>query len=346
MRAGAEVPGSPVCYHRHLFELTLSTAHEYVKEHCGTDAGAIGIRELGGGVSNTVLLVECGTKRFVLKQSLEKLRVEQEWLSDRTRIHRECAAMEALGPHLPPDSVPRILFEDQANCIFAMSAAPAHAETWKSLLLAGNIDTGIAAKIGQMLGCIIGESRKRPDWKARFSDQTVFDQLRLDPYYRATAQRHPGLALFFEHLIQKARTRRISLVHGDWSPKNFLVDGGSVMAIDFEVVHYGDPAFDAAFLTNHLVLKTFHRPYWRSAYRSAALAFRDAVMDTVRELPEEFEQDTIEHLAGLLLARIDGKSPAEYIQEEAAKARVRAFGLGLVADLPSSTEELFDRIPE
>lgn len=346
MRAAAKVSGGPVCYHRHLFELTLPAAHEYVKAHCGGDAGAIQIRELGGGVSNTVLLVECGSKRFVLKQSLGKLRVEQEWLSDRMRIHRECAAMDALGPHLPPESVPRILFEDQANCIFAMSAAPERAETWKALLLRGDIDTGVAARIGQMLGCIIGESRKRPDWKARFSDQTVFDQLRLDPYYRTTAQRHPGLAVFFDRLIQKARTRRISLVHGDWSPKNFLVNGGSVMAIDFEVVHYGDAAFDAAFLTNHLVLKAFYRPHWRSGYRSAALAFRDAVMDTVRELPEGLEQDTIEHLAGLLLARIDGKSPAEYIQEEAMKARVRTFGLGLVADLPSSIEELFDRIPE
>src|SRR6202043_2335537 len=110
-------------------------------------------------------------------------------------------------------------------------------------------------------------------WEAEFGDQTVFRELRLDPYYRATAVRHPDLGGRIERLMRKSAARRLALVHGDWSPKNFLVAGSSVMAIDFEVIHFGDPSFDSAFLLNHLVLKSFYRPEWADSYAQAAAGF-------------------------------------------------------------------------
>ena len=81
-----------------------------------------------------------------------------------------------------------------------------------------------------------------------FWDRTVFDQLRIDPYYRTTASRHPELRREFDDLIATSLEIRTSLVHGDYSPKNMLVRGENIFLIDFEVVHWGDPSFDAAFL--------------------------------------------------------------------------------------------------
>src|SRR5947207_4777249 len=108
-------------------------------------------------------------------------------------------------------------------------------------------------------------------------------------------------------------SRRVRRVHGDWSPKNFLVSGGAVMAIDFEVIHFGDPSFDSAFLLNHLLLKSYRMPEWRSGLRSLALCFWETLVSTLPGDSDWFEAATIQHLGCLLLARIDGKSPAEYI---------------------------------
>lgn len=333
-----------------MIELDATTAPAYLEARLGLPASCLRVTELGGGVSNTVLLVEAPERRFVVKQSLAKLRVEEDWFSDRTRIFHECLALQALAPHLSPGSVPEILFEDRENFLFAMSAAPAGARAWKELLLAGVIREDTAVRVGRMLAAILRAGRGalhstggagQPFLEGR----AVFDQLRLDPYYRFTGSRHPDLAGFFAGLVDESSERCYSLVHGDWSPKNFLVDGESVMAIDFEVIHFGDPSFDAAFLLNHFLLKSFYRPHWVSQYRTAALAFWRTLAAGLPEDAGWYEAATLRHLGGLLLARIDGKSPAEYIRTDALKDSIRRFARTLILDPPGTVPEVFDRIP-
>jgi aminoglycoside phosphotransferase (APT) family kinase protein len=198
-----------------------------------------------------------------------------------------------------------------------------------------------AARIGELLAGIVRYGWRRPICEVVFGDQTVFDQLRLDPYYRSTAFRHPDLLPQFERLLADSATRRMSLVHGDWSPKNFLIWGDRVMAIDFEVVHYGDPAFDTGFLLNHLALKSFYRPESKAAYRAAAAQFWDAYTDGIPEAPDWMEGATIRHLGCLMLARIDGKSPAEYLTGESLRREVRDFARELIRQPPATLEEVF-----
>lgn len=326
-----------------MFELTPENAAAYLASRPELAGADCRITPLGGGVSNTVLLVESAGRRFVLKQALPKLRVQEDWFADRTRILRECAAMRLLAPHLPAGAVPEILFEDPGNCLFAMSAAPPGARTWKALLLAGETTPEIAERVAAILAAMIRVSWGSAEWERIFGDQTAFDQLRLDPYYRFTASRHPDLAAHFAARIEQAR-RRFSLVHGDYSPKNFLVAGDAVMAIDFEVIHYGDPSFDAAFLLNHLLLKSFYRPQRAPDYARLASRFFEQVAAALPPEAQGFETDTCLHLGCLLLARIDGKSPAEYIQEETLRERIRRFAREMIAEPPPAVASVFERI--
>jgi 5-methylthioribose kinase len=296
---------------------------------------------LGGGVSNTVLLVETTGRRFVLKQSLGKLSVKADWFSDRRRIFRESAALTWAGRHLPPGSVPEVLFEDQENWLFAMTAAPVAAQDWKSLLMLGEVEQTVAATIGRLLGAMVRASWRDRESERVFGDQTVFDQLRIDPYYRATASRHPELKPYFDRLISDSGARRVSLVHGDWSPKNFLINARDVMAIDFEVTHFGDPSFDPAFLLNHLLLKCFHSPQWMERYVLAALVFWESFRIGLPPECTWMEQAMLQHLGCLLLARVDGKSPAEYLTDRALQDRVICFARALIIDPPASVVEVF-----
>jgi 5-methylthioribose kinase len=325
-----------------LFDLQASNAAEYLASR-GISLEPVRITELGGGVSNTVLLIETDGRRFVLKQALGKLRVQDDWFSDRERIFRESAAMRWLAPNLPAGSVPEILFDDRENCLFAMSAASNEAQTWKSLLLRGEADLRVAESVGQMLATIVARSWRDPEAQRAFGDQTVFDQLRIDPYYRTTAARHPDLRPHFERLISKMSCRRVSLVHGDWSPKNFLVSRGAVMAIDFEVTHFGDPAFDSAFLLNHLLLKSFYKPKWSTGFARMAHTFWRAYREGLPPECHWIEAATLNHLGCLLLARIDGKSPAEYITDAALRERVRMFARNLIVQPPALVADVFEQ---
>ena len=325
-----------------MFELHTNNAVEYLWSR-GITGDAPRITEQGGGVSNTVLMVEDGQRRFVLKQALGKLRVQADWFSDRERVFRESAAMRWLAPHLPPGSVPEILFEDRENCLFAMAAASPAAETWKALLMRGEAGTPIAEAIARMLAAMVSASWRDPEAERLFGDQTVFDQLRLDPYYRTTASRHPGLRPQFDRLLHESACRRVSLVHGDWSPKNFLVSSVGVMAIDFEVTHFGDPSFDSAFLLNHLLLKSFYRPQWGAQFARLAGRFWEVFCAGLPPGCDWIEPATLNHLGCLLLARIDGKSPAEYITEPALQARVRQFARRLILSPPARVADVFEQ---
>jgi 5-methylthioribose kinase len=298
-----------------------------------TEPGAR-ITPLGGGVSNDVTLVEDGSRRYVVKQSLGKLRVQEDWFSSRERIFREARSLALLGPLLPPGAVPEVLWEDRENFRFAMSAAPAAAVSWKTQLLAGEIRPETAETVARIQAAMIRCSWNIPSWRKEFGDLEVFEQLRLDPYYAFTATRHPDLAHHFHAGIERCRNERWCLVHGDWSPKNFMVDGESVMAIDFEVIHYGDPAFDSAFLLNHLLLKMFYRPGLAAQYHAAAARYWTTLASLIPAEAHWLERATLEHLPLLLLARMDGKSPAEYIHEESLKTRIRSFARRLLERPP------------
>jgi 5-methylthioribose kinase len=321
-----------------MFHLAPENAEAYLRRPCTAV-------ELGGGVSNTVLLIEANGQRFILKQSLAKLRVEQEWYSDRARVFRESSALRQLAAFLPPRAVPEVLFEDCDNFLFAMTAAPPQAETWKAQLLRGSASQDVAGQAGSILGKMIAATWRDPGFEDEFGDQTVFDQLRIDPYYRSTAMRHPNLAARLAELIAESSRRRFSLVHGDWSPKNLLISDSGVMAIDFEVIHYGDPSFDAAFLLNHLLLKSFYLPRWRSRYHAAAASFWSTLRQHLPQEADWFEAATIRHLGALMLARVDGKSPAEYIREEALKQRIRHFAHALILEPPATIEEVWTKSP-
>ena len=301
-------------------------------------AGRVAVSELGGGVSNVVLLAELEgdpARRWVVKQSLGRLRVKDDWRSDRRRIFREAAALQALRPVLG-DALPEVIHVDRKNYAYVMTAAPVDSVVWKeSLLAARRSDPRVAREVGLFLARMINASRADPSFRRRFRDQTVFDQLRIDPYYRTTAERHADVRPAIEELIRTSLAIRTSLVHGDYSPKNILVRGGRILLIDFEVVHWGDPAFDSAFLLNHLFLKAFHQPLFRDVYFDAAHEFS-------RTLP--LGPMTLRHLGALMLARIDGKSPVEYISNEATKERVRRVAKRILVDPPASLTGVIRRV--
>jgi 5-methylthioribose kinase len=312
-------------------ELSAHSAADYLREAGRVPAGAeVEVRELSGGVSNIVLRVDgSGRPPFVLKQCRERLRVAMDWRARLERIWAEQAALELLGTILPEGTVPRVWFDDRSNYLFAMTCAPDDAVTWKSQLLAGQFDPDFAARLGTILGMIHVGAPEHPALRGILADTSHFDELRIDPYYRTSARAHPDLAPRIDALItaMDRPTHERTLVLGDFSPKNILVHKRGLILLDFECAHAGDAAFDVGFFLSHLLLKTI-----RTASRDAAVAprcaelvpcFWDAYCDR-RHLNASaqlnLEDRAIWHAAACCLARVDGKSPVEYLDDAGQRA--------------------------
>ena len=203
---------------------------------------------------------------------------------------------------------------------------PERYPVWKAELAAGRASTADAAAVGATLGRIHAATADRPDLAARFATDALFHAIRLDPYLHATAAAHPDLASRLLDLSAvTAATRRV-LVHGDFSPKNILLGPDGPVILDAECAWYGDPAFDLAFVLNHLLLKGVWRPQWRRDYAAMYRALAAAYRAEVRwESWRDLDARAAALLPGLLLARIDGKSPVEYVSDDATRSAVRAF---------------------
>jgi 5-methylthioribose kinase len=319
--------------------LSEETVGAYLVERRLVPAGArLRVAPLAHGVSNVVLAVEADGFAAVVKQALPRLAVAEEWLAKRERTLTEAAGLELAG-RLTPGAVPRVLDVDEERCAAAVELAPPALRNWKLELLEGRCDPEVAARLGELLGAWHRGTEHDPAIAARFGDGEAFEQLRVDPYHRTVMRRRPALARAVGELVEEMLDTHACLVHGDFSPKNVLAGGGTVWVLDFEVAHCGDPVFDLAFMLNHLLLKAIHRPGSLAGYRSCAEAFLSAYG---REAHPEY---LLGHTGALMVARVDGKSPAEYLTEPERLA-ARALGSRLLLDPPASVGGAWDRLAE
>lgn len=301
------------------------------------------VRTLTGGVSSDVHVVETPERRFVVKAALAKLSVRDEWFADVSRNEVERHYLEFAGT-IVPGAVPQILAGDPEGGWFAMEFFDDGFSNWKQLLLAGDARPVHARMAGEVLGRLHGASWNDAELRGRFATLANFHALRIAPYLLTTAQRVPEVRAILHAEAERLTSTQFALVHGDYSPKNLLVSADRLVVLDAECGWFGDPAFDTAFLLNHLHLKALlhardPRPalalvpaFW-SAYITALGAHADAAL----------EQRTVQLLLCLMLARVHGKSPAEYLTTAAQRDFITGFVLARLrtppGDLASLTAE-------
>jgi aminoglycoside phosphotransferase (APT) family kinase protein len=281
---------------------------------------------LSGGVSSDIFRAELPEGVICVKRALPKLKVSADWRVPVTRNRWEVEWMRVAGA-IVPGAVPTILGEDREAGAFAMAwLPPEQFPVWKVLLAEGTADAGMASAVGSILGRIHAATADRPDIAERFSTDALFHALRLDPYLMTTAKAHPDLARRLHSLVASTATTRRVLVHGDFSPKNILIGPDGPVILDAECAWYGDPAFDLAFVLNHLLLKGVWRPDRRSDYVTMFATLASAYRAHVAWEPwAALEARTAALLPGLLLARVDGKSPVEYVTNQRDIHAIRAF---------------------
>jgi 5-methylthioribose kinase len=299
--------------------------------------GTIRLIPLTGGVASDIYRVETAERQFVVKRALSRLKVAADWRVPVERNAYEVAWLREAAL-IVPDAIPAVLGHDVASGLFAMQwLPPQQYPVWKDELHAGRADPAFAAAVGSCLARIHTQTAGRSDLAARFDNDGIFHAIRLEPYLEATARRHPAIAEKLMALSAETLATHLALVHGDVSPKNILCGPRGPVFLDAECAWYGDPAFDIAFCLNHLLLKCLWTP-------SATGSFL-ACFDRLHQAYEATAGAAISSraarlLPALLLARIDGKSPVEYVTAEAQRDLVRRVALPLISDPPATLQAL------
>ncbi|MCL4182224.1 MAG: phosphotransferase [Burkholderiaceae bacterium] len=296
---------------------------------------------LEGGVSSDIWRIDTGLGTVCVKRALPKLKVAADWRAPISRNTYEWAWLEFAARHMPK-AVPAPLAHDPQAGLFAMAwLDPGRYPVWKRQLLDGRVEPETARSVGTVLGRIHFASAHDPALAAAFPTLSNFHALRLEPYLLATATRHPDLATRLHGLAERTGSKQIALVHGDVSPKNILVGPDGPILLDAECAWYGDPAFDIAFCLNHLLLKGLVRSELRGKLTASFEAFVKAYFAEARFEPRsDLEARAAALLPALMLARVDGKSPVEYLRDEARRDTVRHFARPRIAAAPSTLEEV------
>jgi aminoglycoside phosphotransferase (APT) family kinase protein len=303
---------------------------------CGAEEDPSGAA-LGGGVSSDIWRIELARGPVCVKRALPRLRVAQLWEAPVERNRYERLWLDTAS-RIVPGCAPKVLAHGEHFFVMEFLEPQRH-PVWKALLREGHADPAFAAEVGRRLGAIHQGTTGRPV-SEEFRTDPIFHAIRLEPYLLATARAHPDLAARLRELAERTAATRKCLVHGDVSPKNILAGPRGPVFLDAECAWYGDPAFDLAFCLNHLLLKCLWVPRSRPGFLQCFDALARAYLD--RNAMEGVEARAASLLPALLLARIDGKSPVEYLIEPAQKEMVRSIARALMRKSPTQLQEVRD----
>ena len=286
---------------------------------------------LTGGVSSDIWRIDALQGTVCAKRALPQLRVAAEWRAPIERNQYEARWMQVAEAAVP-GSAPRVLGQHAALGVLVMSyLAPTHHRLWKEQLRQGLAEITTAQAVGRMLVGIHRYSAAHVELARQFDTDRIFFDIRLEPYLIATALKHADLAPALHALVAQTQTHKHALVHGDVSPKNILVGASGPMLLDAECAWWGDPAFDLAFCLNHLLLKCLWTPRAIAGLLGSFAALTEAYLEQVDWEPRAaVERRAAALLPGLFLARVDGKSPVEYLTSEAQRNKVRRTARALL----------------
>ncbi len=302
------------------------------------------VEALTGGVASDIAAIRIGTSRYCVKFALPKLKVAADW---RAPLHRNAAeyAWLQVAAEVVPESAVRLFGRSDRAHGFAMEfVAGPDIYLWKTALLDGQSPCGEAGAVGDMLGRIHGHSARPGFDDAAFQNRDDFRALRIEPYLTYTAGKHPSIAAELSKLAERLYEGRQVLVHGDVSPKNILFRKGGPVILDAECATMGDAAFDPTFCLNHLVLKGVHMPAQRAAIFAEIPKFWSAYARNVAWEPaNDLEARVCRLLPALMLARVDGKSPVEYL-DDARRAQLRQVSVPMIIEPAATLDELMQEL--
>ena len=270
----------------------------------------VDIQPVGDGVKNIIYRVVTTEKRLIVKQARSRAQAKGRTFLDRKRVFQEKACIEVLAQILPPDIIPEVYLEDRTNFVLVNDAPPREAALWEDQLAVGRIDLQIAAQCGELLGTVHNQTNKARDLKTLFKPTKAFEQLRVEPLYKAMIPSYPEYQEVIESQARALLKETKVLILGDLRPRNVWVNSGQIFLVDFATAHFGHPSFDVAFYASDLCLKAIMNSPQKAAYLEGINVFWMSYFRIASYSKKaDIERNTVRDFGCLLLSAADGRMP-------------------------------------
>ncbi len=329
--------------------------HPKFNQRCQRLLSELGIAEIGtqlevqrltGGVASDIGLVVLADQKICVKFSLATLRVAEHWCAP---VHRNKAEYEWLrfAATCVPEHVPEVYGFSLDEYGFAMEFIDGgDVYLWKKALLNSVPDSGQAGAVAAVLGQVHAASATADFDRTEFCNRDDFYALRLEPYLNFMIASHPQIKSQLCVMVDELYRSNSVLVHGDISPKNIMFRDNLPILLDAECATMGDPGFDVAFCLNHIILKAIHLPEIRHFLFSAVTSFWRVYREYVSwESQNGLEARVAALVPMLMLARIDGKSPVEYLSAT-EQDMVRTVSIPLILKSAGTITDLLSRLEQ
>lgn len=285
------------------------------------------VQFLSGGVSAVTVLISSPRRSFVAKSAREFLAVGEPWRAERSRVIFEGEVLKLLGGHLGRLRTPRFLGALPASSAIAMQAFLPLPRSWKSALLAAEVDQGVVNAAAVSLAMM--HAMPIPDSLPGLADTAGnLRQLRIEPFYLKTAERLAEYQFLLQELAEELERPRVQrLVHGDFTPKNILLTSDGPALVDFETVHVGEPALDLGMLIGHMCMKAVALGQAGGGLVSAATSVFPAYA-AAGGVASEITSSR--HTGAVILARLFGLSRVDYLTSTQARDQSRELANSLI----------------
>ena len=297
-------------------------------------------KRITDGVSSDIWYIKTINRAFCAKRALSKLTVKEDWHAPVSRSNYEAKYFEVCKKIIP-ESFPKVLGHDKRKYILAMEwyDSKTH-EVWKKKLLSRKVDQKDTEEVAEILGKIHSVFYKDKEIEKNFNNDKTFHDIRIEPYLLFTSKSYPNFQKEFLDMAENLKKNKRTLIHGDFSPKNILISKTKPKILDAETACWGDPTFDLAFCLNHILLKSILQRKYNINYTPLLLSFVNTYFNKFKaESKKNMLAKLFKLLAMLLLARVDGKSPVEYLKSK-DKIIVRNLGKNLLEKNITTVSEM------
>ena len=323
---------------------------ETLKERCRsllTDLGLMSggdtfsVEPLSGGVASDIAKVSVNDNNvYCVKFALPKLRVKADWFAPVERNLAEYRWLQTVA-EIAPDAAIRLYGHSARDHGFVMEYLSSNnSYLFKTALLDGRGAATDAMAVGDLLGRVHARAVAPGFDSTPFWNSDDFHAIRIEPYLIYTAAAHPTLKPAIDAVANQLYAADEILIHGDVSPKNIIMKGGRPYILDAECATMGDASFDVAFCLNHFILKSIHVRSRCKDYLEFCIAFWNGYSRSVTWESADGLQSRVARLVPMLmLGRIDGKSPVEYLSGD-NQDLVRRMATKLIRDPKPTISEL------
>ena len=304
-------------------------------------------KKLTGGVSSEVYHVKTNKNNYCIKRSLKRLLVKKKWIANTNRIKFEYLWLKHCQNILKRNIPNTYEFNNKKKYIVMEYLKTSQYKTLKQLYFNKIININTIRSISKHLYKIHSNSSNYKTKKTFEGNYKNFYDLRLDPYFNEVGRVYPKYKGYIKKINENYIKHSNTLVHGDFSPKNILVGKNKIIYLDAECCNFGDPVFDLVFFTNHLLIKSiFFKDKSQEFIKLYISFYREYLSNLSTKHFNSYIDRIIKMTPIMLLSRVDGKSPVEYINKVKIKNIIRKKSFLLLDSKISSLNDIIKVINE